>query len=129
MGGFLVGSSSVSRVLSWMIIYLVRTLPYDSSGYRPADGPPFMQISLQQTGFTSSVRHRTLLWAFTPLVSPFPFLRGSFVSVALSLGSPPVAVSDCHRPMLPGLSSRTRKGTGDHLTSYLTSIIRYLPCI
>lgn len=29
-------------------------------------------ISLQQTGFTSSKRHRLELWAFTPLVSPLP---------------------------------------------------------
>lgn len=37
-----------------------------------------------------------------------PFLarrRGGFVSVALSLGLPLVAVSNCHFPMLPGLSS------------------------
>ncbi len=33
---------------------------------------------------------------------------GGIVSVALSLGLPPVAVSDCHCPMLPGLSSRTK---------------------
>ena len=33
------------------------------------------------------------------------FDGGSFVSVALSLGLPPVAVSDCQYPMLPGLSS------------------------
>lgn len=30
---------------------------------------------------------------------------GGFVSVALSLGFPPVAVNDCHYPVLPGLSS------------------------
>lgn len=34
-----------------------------------------------------------------------PLAWGSFVSVALSLGSPPVAVSDCYCPILPGLSS------------------------
>ena len=33
--------------------------------------------------------------------------KGSFVSVALSLGSPPVVVNDCHYPTLPGLSSCT----------------------
>ncbi len=31
--------------------------------------------------------------------------EGSFVSVALSLELPPVAVSDCRCPLLPGLSS------------------------
>lgn len=32
-------------------------------------------------------------------------VSGGFVSVALSLGLPPVAVSNCQYPMLPGLSS------------------------
>ena len=37
---------------------------------------------------------------------PFPAVkRGGFVSVALSLGLLPVAVSNYHFPMLPGLSS------------------------
>ena len=109
-------------------------------------------ISLQQTGFTDVACHHTMLWALTPLVSPFPCtcraayssamegenearsepyrstasstgifnvavclragafdgsagnkltryvvlkVQGGFVSVALSLGSPPVAVSNC----------------------------------
>ena len=38
MGVFLVGSLSISRVLSWTIIYLVFPLPKKSSGYRPANG-------------------------------------------------------------------------------------------
>ena len=64
-------------------------------------------IPLQQAGFTSLLRHRSRLWALTPLLSPLPILLqiGGIVSVALSLGSPPVAVSNCLRPMLPGLSS------------------------
>ncbi len=66
----------------------------DTSSFRLQES-----ISLQQTGFTTSVRHRKELWAFTPLISPLPgFLcrrPGGFVSVALSLGSPPVAVSNC----------------------------------
>jgi hypothetical protein len=40
---------------------------------------------------------------------------GGIVSVALSLGSPPAAVSGCLCPMLPGLSSDTVKGTRDRL--------------
>ena len=51
-------------------------------------------ISLQRTGFTSSTRHRAELWALTPLVSSLPSRGGGFVSVALSLGLPPVAVSN-----------------------------------
>jgi len=64
-----------------------------------------MPISLQLTGFTFSACHHATLWALTPLISPLPLLQGSFVSVALSLGLPPVAVSNCHYPTLPGLSS------------------------
>lgn len=45
---------------------------------------------------------------------------GGIVSVALSLGSPPVAVSDCPCPTLPGLSSRN--------LSYQRSSTE-LPCI
>lgn len=66
-----------------------------------------MPISLQQAGFTFSARHRATLWALTPLISPFPAVTGSFVSVALSLRLPAVAVSNCLYPMLPGLSSCT----------------------
>jgi hypothetical protein len=62
-----------------------------------------MQISLQLTGFTSTPCHHSILWALTPLVSSFPkdFSQGSFVSVALSLGFPPVAVSDCYALYCP----------------------------
>jgi len=37
--------------------------------------------------------------------------RGGFVSVALSLELPLVAVSNCHFPMLPGLSSYISAGS------------------
>ncbi len=36
---------------------------------------------------------------------PYPDKQGGIVSVALSLGLPPVAVSNCLFPKLPGLSS------------------------
>ena len=52
-------------------------------------------VSLQQTGFTFLPCHHDTLWALTPLISPLPPCGGSFVSVALSLGLPPVAVSNC----------------------------------
>jgi len=75
--------------------------------------------SLQQTGFTSDVRHRTSLWAFTPLVSPLPLVRGSFVSVALSLGLPPVAVSDCHSLCCPDFPRATSTQPINNLTLVL----------
>ncbi len=62
-------------------------------------------ISLQQTGFTSHACHHVWLWALAPLFSALPphvfkdtsskTHTGGVVSVALSLGSPPVAVSNC----------------------------------
>jgi len=64
-----------------------------------------MLISLQQTGFTFSICHHMTLWALTPLISPLPTEVGGFVSVALSLRLPAVAVNNCLYPMLPGLSS------------------------
>ncbi len=54
--------------------------------------------SLQQTGFTSRTGHPDWLCALTALVSPLPAEAGGIVSVALSLGSPPVAVNN--RPAL-----------------------------
>ncbi len=54
--------------------------------------------SLQQAGFTVLYRHRYKMRALTSLFSPLPYgvkPSGSFVSVALSLGFPPVAVSNC----------------------------------
>ena len=84
-----------------------------------------VSISLQPAGFTFSMCHHMTLWALTPLISPLPLLQGGFVSVALSLGLPPVAVSDCRCPMLPGLSSRALSYASDHLMNCLTGIIHY----
>jgi len=53
---------------------------------------------LQQTGFTSLSGHPERLCALTALVSPLPHYCGGIVSVALSLRSPAVAVSN--RPAL-----------------------------
>ncbi len=80
-----------------------------------------MLISLQLTGFTFSACHHATLWALTPLISPLPTEVGSFVSVALSLRLPAVAVSDCHYPKLPGLSSCFK--ASDRLTNCSKSII------
>ena len=43
--------------------------------------------------------------SFHPYLAAFRATVGGIVSVALSLGSPPVAVSNCLYPVLPGLSS------------------------
>src|SRR5688572_24598433 len=72
---------------------------------------PRWRTPLQQTGFTFLPCHHDTLWALTlslvpshrriipdkpgPLLSPLPTEVGGFVSVALSLGLPPVAVSNC----------------------------------
>src|SRR5438270_869782 len=42
---------------------------------------------------------------------PYPLKRGGFVSVALSLGSPPVAVSDCHSLCCPDFPPSTLPAT------------------
>src|SRR6185437_3886738 len=95
----------VSRILSRMIIYLEPPSPAASSGlYAESDEQPTLRhdsAALQRTGFTSRTGHPDWLWALTPLVSPLPGLlghTGGIVSVALSLRSPAVAVSN--RPAL-----------------------------
>lgn len=103
----------ISRVLSWMVIYLAYGSPHKSSGYAACSSRTTKNehTSLQQTGFTSSTCHHVLLWALTfpmayaigypsllgPLLSPLPYSYtvGGIVSVALSLESPLVAVSNC----------------------------------
>jgi hypothetical protein len=78
-----------------LIIYLGLQLLAGSSGScnEPRRETLMRHISLQRTGFTSSMRHRTELWALTPLVSSLP-VKGGFVSVALSLRLLSVAVSN-----------------------------------
>lgn len=72
-------------------------------GYQP-DLHPTKLRSLQRTGFTSRRRHRAAAVGFYP--TRFTCTHtGSLVSVALSLGSLLVAVSNCPALMLPGLSS------------------------
>ncbi len=57
-----------------------------------------------------------------------PPRRGSFVSVALSLESLPVAVSDCHALCCPDFPLRNLKSRGDHLMNYLNKYIRIKSC-
>ena len=90
-------SLSISRVLSGVIIYLVCLLPNKSSGYRSTSGllftcrPPCSRQGLPPIYVTVDdcelLPHSFHLFLYIN--------RGSFVSVALSLGLPPVAVSDC----------------------------------
>jgi len=104
---------SVSRVLSWTIIYLDRTLPHGSShllGTRRAAAvcPSTM---LHRIGFTWP---RSLLRAgeLLPRLSTLTSRRRRYISVALSLGSPPAAVSRYPCPVMLGLSSYARfRGT------------------
>ena len=65
-------------------VYLLHMSPYDAVGSYPT------HFTLTSPALTSCEA--------TPL-------RGGFVSVALSLGLLPVAVNNCHYPILPGLSS------------------------
>jgi hypothetical protein len=51
-----------------------------NSGGTPAGLSRRESISLQQTGFTSFLRHRKKLWALAPLVSSFP----SMLRIAIS---------------------------------------------
>lgn len=124
-------SPSISRVLSCLQAGVNDHLSSPAVAHRvkrvkrPAGGSPLAQISLQLTGFTSSARHHASLRALTSLLSPLPRtfffdfsvsslcdeskkkVRGGFVSVALSLGSPPVAVSDCHVLCCPDFPPRS----------------------
>ena len=89
-----------------MVIYLGPTLPLASCGTiaKASEQLPSRDAlaALQQTGFTYLPSHLGRLCALTALVSPLPRANlvhiGGFVSVALSLRSPAVAVNN--RPAL-----------------------------
>jgi len=85
-----------------MIIYLGPVLPPVSSGAIAESSEQLAlrrdSAALRRTGFTSLASHLVRLWALTSLVSPLPHRCGGIVSVALSLRSPAVAVSN--RPAL-----------------------------
>ena len=86
---------SVSRVLYWMAIYLGLQLPAGSSDYRKRDGPPFTaSLSiLHLVGFTERTS-RQAAGELLPHLSTLALLRRGtrFISVALSLESPPPGV-------------------------------------
>ncbi len=87
------GSVLGDHLSSYTVAGIIKRIKWHDCGGRPICN----LTSLQQTGFTSLPRHHGRLWALTPLVSPFPLGKpwGSFVSVALSLGSLPVVVNNC----------------------------------
>ncbi|TSC90514.1 MAG: hypothetical protein CEN92_464 [Candidatus Berkelbacteria bacterium Licking1014_96] len=94
-------NDSEARLIS---IYLVPTLPPGScrrtiltSKSRSSMWCDFGLPSLHRTGFTAPFCHQSGEGLLKPYVSPLLRLkrRSGLVSVALSLGSPPVAVSDC----------------------------------
>ena len=86
---FLIMSNPVSRVLSFKtVIYLRRISLYGSS--RPSDyrsDKPILSALLRM-GFTWHKALPQCRWALTPPFHPYP-QSGRFISVALSLESPP----------------------------------------
>ena len=115
-------SLSISRVLSRVIIYLVCLLPNKSSGYRSTSGllfacrPPCSRQGLPPIYVTVDdcelLPHSFHLFLYIN--------RGSFVSVALSLGLPPVAVSDCRILRCPDFPLKIN--SSDYPTGYLSII-------
>ena len=107
-------SKAISRVLCLIIIYLGRMLPHGSC--HPTKDKP---------GQLSVLKNSVLFWCCSrwglhsrsvarPLVSSYlafpslPAIHRRFLSVALSLKSPPVGVTHHPCPMEPGLSSCKR---------------------
>ena len=102
---FKIATKPISRVLSWTTIFLVCTLPCSSSHLLETAGPTYMFLH-------DVAPNRVYMAAQSParrcaLTAPFhPYLQcRRYISVALSLGSPPAAVSRYSCPMEPGLSS------------------------
>lgn len=102
---FKIATKPISRVLSWTTIFLVCTLPCSSSHLLETAGPTYMFLH-------DVAPNRVYMAAQSParrcaLTAPFhPYLQcRRYISVALSLGSPPAAVSRYSRPVELGLSS------------------------
>ena len=96
---------TVSRVLYWTAIYPGRALPRGSSDCGGRGGPPSCLHSiLHRVGFTSRAS-RQAAGELLPRLSILTARTRRFISVALSLESPPPAVSRHPCPAVPGLSS------------------------
>lgn len=97
-------SYAVSRVLYLTIIYLVLQLPAKSSGRKGRERTHISPFSLASGG----VYRAKAISSFSVVsYTTFPSLPSvwRFISVALSLGSPPQAVSLHHVLWMLGLSS------------------------
>ena len=104
---------AVSRVLSCVTIYLGHMLPHGSSDYKELGGSPLNAPNsiLLQVGFTERTSRHAVgellprLSTLTPLLICKKAWR--YISVALSLESPPPVVSRHLYPVKLGLSSCT----------------------
>ncbi len=96
----------ISRVLLKTVIYLVYVLPHKSCHLHETcrAGTKCFATVLLRIGFTSP---RSLLSGgeLLPRLSTLTDKSRRYISVALSLGSPPAAVSRYSRPVELGLSS------------------------
>ncbi len=84
---------SISRVLSWTIIYLDCMLPYSSSHtFEAHRANVLLHLALHRIGFAGpcGLPHAGEL---LPRLSTLTAKTRRYISVALSLGSPPAAVS------------------------------------
>ena len=121
-------SMSISRVLSWMVIYLGCAFPRTSCGHYPegrraTSTPPYS--ALLPMGFAKPPHHcgagGLLHHRFSFAYPPHGEGEGVFFSVALSVGSLPLAVSEHPALRSPDFPLRLLRRS-DHLT-YSTIII------
>ena len=102
-------SVTISRVLYWTVIYPGRASPRGSSDRGGRGGPPScLHCILHRVGFTSPVCYQAageLLPRLSILTAQSRSAARRFLSVALSLESPPPAVNRYPCPAVPGLSS------------------------
>ena len=101
---YMLVSYAISRVLYLTIIYLDLMLPLGSSGFIKGVRERTFSLSLHQVGFTEPWLFLTKRWSLTPPFHPYLKIR-RFISVALSLESPPLAVNQHHVLQMLGLSS------------------------
>ena len=87
---FLLMSNPVSRVLSFKTVIYLRRISLDGSS-RPSDYRPDkpIQSALLRMGFTWHKALPQCRWALTPPFHPYLSSDKRFISVALSLESPP----------------------------------------
>ena len=96
---------TVSRVLYQTTIYLGPASPQGSCHHRDARGSAYVPYGCC---FRQGLHSRKVASALVSSYLAFPSLpckARRFLSVALSLGSPPAAVSSCYASVKPGLSS------------------------